>query len=462
MDVNRPPHNIKIEEAVLGGMLVDKNGASEAVSILKEENVFYNSKHKVIYIALLRLFKNSQPIDILTLTDELLKMGSLKEAGGEYYIIELTQKVSSAAHIEVHCRVLMQLFVKRKVIEIFTETVKKSYEDETDMFDILNSAYTELDRVSEWLSMKPSKNFSDHVSELFNEGRVNGTHSVEVALKKMQGKLNGYQNSDLIILAARPAMGKTAYMLNDALFQAQKGIPVAVFSLEMPARQCTARLMANYAKINSNSLTNGKLSREDISKMLYIREEFSKLPIFIEDEPSISPLSLKIKAKKLVRDKGVKVIYIDYLQLMNNTAKGKNREQEISEISRGLKALAKELDVPVIALSQLSRGVETRAGHKRPQLSDLRESGAIEQDADIVMFLYRPEYYGITEWDDEDRSPTEGQVEVIVGKFRNGDTGATIVNHRLQYMEFSDLENNYQQITEYDSTVPYGDTSNAF
>ncbi|GIZ15527.1 replicative DNA helicase [Capnocytophaga catalasegens] len=447
MDANKQPHDEGIEQAVLGAMLVDgQKCIGDIISLFKSENVFYNSKHQVIYLAMVSLFNESKNIDLLTLIDKLREQKKLHLAGQEFYIIELTQKVSSSAHYQAHCHILTQFYIKRRIIEIFSQTIQTSYEDDSNPFELLNHAYRQLDIISDWLSIKPSKDFKDHVDELFNDGRENGVCSVPVALKKMQKKLNGYQNSDLIILAARPAMGKTAYLLNDALFQAQKGIPVAVFSLEMSARQCTARLMANYAKIDANNLALGNLLDDDIHKMIYARETFSKLPIYIEDEPAISPLTLKIKTKKLVRDKGVKVIYIDYLQLMNTSGKGKNREQEISEISRGLKALAKELNVPIVALSQLSRSVENRSGHKRPMLSDLRESGAIEQDADIVMFLYRPEYYGITQWDDEEGTPTEGQVEVIVGKFRNGMVGATVVNCNLKYMEFSDIENTSNKI----------------
>ena len=321
---------------------------------------------------------------------------------------------------------------------------------------MLDNSYKELDKVSDWLSIKQPKEIGDYLTEVLKPKSERA--GVPTAVRDINLKLNGYQQSDLTIIAGRPAMGKTAYALNDALHQARLGYPVGIFSLEMSARQLTARLFANYAGIDSNKLAFGTLSQSEYDVAAGLRSSFSKLPLYIDDEPYLSLLSLKIKAKKWVREKKVKIIYIDYLQLINNNLKGRTRDQEISEISRTLKGLAKELDIPIIALSQLSRTVEAR-GDKRPMLSDLRESGAIEQDADNVLFLYRPEYYGIPQW--EDNTPTTNEVEVIISKFRNGTTGGIIAGCQLQYMRFFERGGNVSMNIHQENNLPKIDPKNS-
>ena len=449
MQSKKTPNDPELEEVVLGGMLITQQGVSEFVEVVKGTNIFYNSKNALIYDAILSLYKTSQAVDLMTVRSELQKTGKLKEAGGGAYLVELTEKVSSSAHMQYHAMLLMQLYVKRKSIEVGNTLADNAYDEDTDIFELLDSSYKELDKVSDWLSIKQPKEIGDYLTEVLKPKSERA--GVPTAVRDINLKLNGYQQSDLTIIAGRPAMGKTAYALSDALHQARLGYPVGIFSLEMSARQLTARLFANYAGIDSNKLAFGTLTQSEYDVAAGLRSSFSKLPLYIDDEPYLSLLSLKIKAKKWVREKKVKIIYIDYLQLINNNLKGRTRDQEISEISRTLKGLAKELDIPIIALSQLSRTVEAR-GDKRPMLSDLRESGAIEQDADNVLFLYRPEYYGIPQW--EDGSPTANEVEVIISKFRNGTTGGIITGCQLQYMRFFERGGQYNSFLQQENNLP--------
>lgn len=456
MQNKKIPNDPELEEVVLGGMLITQQGVSEFVEVVKGTNIFYNSKNALIYDAILSLYKSSQAVDLMTVRSELQKTGKLKEAGGGSYLVELTEKVSSSAHMQYHAMLLMQLYVKRKSIEVGNTLADNAYDEDTDIFELLDNSYKELDKVSDWLSIKQPKDIGDHLTEVLKPKSERA--GVPTAVRDINLKLNGYQQSDLTIIAGRPAMGKTAYALNDALHQARLGYPVGIFSLEMSARQLTARLFANYAGIDSNKLAFGTLSQSEYDVAAGLRSSFSKLPLYIDDEPYLSLLSLKIKAKKWVREKKVKIIYIDYLQLINNNLKGRTRDQEISEISRTLKGLAKELDIPIIALSQLSRTVEAR-GDKRPMLSDLRESGAIEQDADNVLFLYRPEYYGIPQW--EDNTPTTNEVEVIISKFRNGTTGGIIAGCQLQYMRFFERGGNVSMNIHQENNLPKIDPKNS-
>ena len=449
MQSKKTPNDPELEEVVLGGMLITQQGVSEFVEVVKGTNIFYNSKNALIYDAILSLYKSSQAVDLMTVRSELQRTGKLKEAGGGAYLVELTEKVSSSAHMQYHAMLLMQLYVKRKSIEVGNTLADNAYDEDTDIFELLDSSYKELDKVSDWLSIKQPKDIGDYLTEVLKPKSERA--GVPTAVRDINLKLNGYQPSDLVIIAGRPAMGKTAYALSDALHQARLGYPVGIFSLEMSARQLTARLFANYSGIDSNKLAFGSLTQSEMDVAVSLRPSFNKLPLYIDDEPFLTLLSLKIKAKKWVRERKVKIIYIDYLQLISNNQKGRTRDQEISEISRTLKGLAKELEIPIIALSQLSRGVETRAD-KRPMLSDLRESGAIEQDADNVLFLYRPEYYGIPQW--EDGSPTANEVEVIISKFRNGTTGGIITGCQLQYMRFFERGGQYNSFLQQENNLP--------
>jgi hypothetical protein len=440
-----PPQNLELEEAVLGGMLVDKRGVDEVIDILSDE-AFYVPAHQKIYAAIDKLFKESKPIDMLTVREQLLKDGTLKEVGGAAYLVHLTEKVSSSAHIEYYARILMQKYIQRRLIKMSNEVIEEAYNDETDAMNLLDSAEEKLFSISQGNITRTSESAFDLVKQAIKKieelhNRKEEFSGIPSGFTKVDELTAGWQPTDLIIVAARPAMGKTAFTLSMARnIAVDSKIPVAFFSLEMSSIQLITRLISSETGISSDKLRTGKLTEEDFKRLTYKTQTLLEAPLYIDDTPSLSIFDLRAKARKMVSQHKVKIIFIDYLQLMTANASGKgvgNREQEISTISRNLKALAKELDLPIIALSQLSRNVESRLGHKRPQLSDLRESGAIEQDADIVTFLYRPEYYKLDTWDDTEQSSTANQAEFIVAKHRNGG----LDNIRLQFINgvFSNL-----------------------
>ena len=303
------PHDPELEAIVLGGMLLESRGVVEFIEVVKDTNVFFSQKNALIYDAILSLYKSSKSIDLMTVRAELKQMGKLKEAGGDSYLVALTERVSSSAHIQNHAILLMQLYVKRKSIEVGYNLAEQSYEEDTDIFEVLDNSYKELDKISDWLSIKQPKEIGDYLTEVLKPRAERD--SIPMAVRDINLKLNGYQPSDLVIIAGRPAMGKTAYALSDALHQARMGYPVGIFSLEMSARQLTSRLFANYAGIDGNKLAFGSLSPSEMEVAASFRPSFGKLPLYIDDEPFITLLSLKIKAKKWVREKGVKIIYID-------------------------------------------------------------------------------------------------------------------------------------------------------
>jgi replicative DNA helicase len=436
-----PPQAIDLEEAILGATLQDKFAVGQVVEIFRKEQVFYKIAHQEIYNAMLEMFEESEPVDLLSISHKLKSRKTLEKIGGEYFLIQLTQKFASSAHIEHHCRIVMQMHVKRQSIKVANEIISQSYNEEKDIFELLSDSQKQIDDVAQWLIRKKPSDFKTVVDSIFDasENKVPGIPS---SLAKLQKKLNGYRETDLIILAARPGMGKTALLINEAKNMAKLGIPVGIFSLEMSAKDLGRRMLAEECGIDSSKLTLNRVNEFERRSMNEKRSEFEKLPIYIHDQAGLSPMELKVQAGKWKREHNVKMFFVDYLQLMNASGKNGtgNREQEISSISRSLKAVAKDLECPVMALSQLSRAVEQRGGFKRPILSDLRESGAIEQDADIIMFLLRPEYYKIDTWDDEDHTYCRGQAEITIAKFRGGETGQTIVGCDLKYMRFYDLE----------------------
>ena len=421
-----PPQAVDLEEVVIGALMIDKKGVDEVIDILHPE-VFYKPAHQDIFEAIHHLFENSQPVDLLTVSAQLKKAGKLEAVGGEFYLIQLTQKVSSSAHIEFHARIVLQKYIQRSLIKISSEIIEASYDEGTDVFDLLDSAEAKLYEVAQGNIKRSSETAQSlviqakkRIEEIANKEGLSGVPSGFAKLDKLT---SGWQPSDLIIIAARPGMGKTALTLSMARnIAVEHNIPVAFFSLEMSSVQLITRLISSETHLNSEKLRTGNLEKYEWEQLNVKVKDLEKAPLFIDDTPSLSIFDLRAKARRLSSQHGIKLIVVDYLQLMTagGSQKGGNREQEISTISRNLKALAKELNIPVIALSQLSRAVETRGGSKRPLLSDLRESGAIEQDADIVSFIYRPEYYKIDEWDDDDHTPTAGQAEFIVAKHRNG------------------------------------------
>jgi replicative DNA helicase len=441
-----PPQAIDLEEAVLGAMLIDEKGVNEVIDILSPE-VFYKKSHQVIYESIQRLFKESEPIDLLTVSSDLKKNKNFELAGGDFYLINLSQKVSSSAHIEFHSRIIQQKYIQRKLISISNEIIQKSYNESTDVIDLLDEAESKLYDVAQNNikgSSETAQNLVIQAKKRIEEiSKKEGLSGVSTGFEKLDRLTSGWQPSDLIIIAARPGMGKTALALSMARnISVQKKIPVAFFSLEMSSVQLITRLISSETGLSSDKLRTGKLADHEWQQLNVKVSDLESAPLYIDDSAALTIFELRAKARRLASSYGIKLIVIDYLQLMNIGSGNKtgNREQEISTISRNLKALAKELDIPVIALSQLSRAVETRGGTKRPILSDLRESGAIEQDADIVSFLYRPEYYGITEWDDDMKTPSEGQGEFIVAKHRNGALDSIKLKFIANLGKFEDID----------------------
>lgn len=441
-----PPQAVDLEEAVLGAMMIDKTGLHEAMELLSCD-VFYKDSNKSIFEAISELYNKNQPIDLLTISNELKRVGKLELSGGDFYLIQLTQKIASSAHIDYHSRILLQKYVQRRCIATSSELIESSHSEDVDVFELLEKVYKDYGEVSDLITVGKVESFKDNVNSFLNNSGSNKS-GIPSSLTKLNKKLNGYQNSDLIILAARPGMGKTAFVLNEILECGLNGIPVAFFSLEMSTKQIIGRLLSIISGVDITKINNFNLSHEEVLYLKQCSDLLASLPIFIDDKGGISPIELKIKANKLKREHGIKMIVVDYLQLMRvKNKKMNNKENEVSEISSSLKNLAKDLDVPVIALSQLSRNVEQRGSSKRPLLSDLRDSGSIEQDADIVLFIYRPEYYKIEQWDDDEQSPTENTAEIDVAKYRNGETGYCRTGCELKYMRFMDSEHLGQDIT---------------
>jgi replicative DNA helicase len=440
------PQAIPLEEAVLGAVMLDKNALPIVLDILRPDS-FYVEGHKMIYAAMLRLFEKSQPIDLLTVTEGLKKSGELEAIGGPYYLVELSNKVASAANIEFHARIIAQKFIQRELIRVSTNIIKDSFEDTTDVFDLLDSAEQGLFEIAENNMSKGYETMGSLATKALKmleelKNKEDGLTGIPSGFTNLDRLTSGWQPSDLIILAARPGMGKTSFVLSlakNAALDFNK--PVAVFSLEMASIQLAQRLISMEAQISSSKLRNGQLEEYEWQQLHSAFEKVSEIPIFIDDTPAINVFELRAKCRRLKMQHDIQLVIIDYLQLMTSSAdshKGGNREQEISSISRALKALAKELNIPVIALSQLSRAVEVRGGSKRPQLSDLRESGAIEQDADIVSFIYRPEYYQILE--DEEGNSLKGIAEIIIAKHRNGALDTVKLKFVDKFARFDNLD----------------------
>ncbi|WP_425391285.1 replicative DNA helicase [Ekhidna sp.] len=440
-----PPQAVEIEEAVLGALMLERDALSNVIDILHPES-FYKDAHQEIYAAIVALFNDSQPIDIKTVTHQLRKEAKLEVVGGAHFVAELTTKVNSAANIEYHARIIAEQSIKRELIRISSEIQKDAYEDTIDVFKLLDRAEQSLFDVSESHIRKNYDKMSSLMHQAIDEiqvrkDRKDGLTGVPSGFSALDRVTSGWQPSDLVIIAARPGMGKTAFVVS-ALRNAaiDFNTPVAIFSLEMSSVQLVNRLISAEAELPSEKIKKGDLADYEWEQMIHKTRKLSEAPIFIDDTPALSILELRAKCRRLAAQHGVKLIIIDYLQLMSGDSSkgGGNREQEIASISRALKGIAKELNVPVLALSQLSRAVETRGGDKRPQLSDLRESGSIEQDADMVMFLYRPEYYGLDT--DESGMPLQGLGEVIIAKHRNGSLDTVNLKFIGKFTKFTDWD----------------------
>lgn len=440
------PQAANLEEAVLGALMLDKDALVVVIDILRPES-FYKEAHQHIYKAICELFEKSLPVDLLTVTERLRSMGMLEAAGGPYYLVQLTNRVASAANVEYHARIVAQKFIQRELIRVSTETIRDAYDETSDVFDLLDRSEQGLFEITERSLSRGYQGMNTLVTMAMKQleemaGKEEGLTGVPTGFTALDRVTSGWQPSDLIIVAARPGMGKTSFTLavaRNAAIDFQK--PIAFFSLEMSSLQLVNRLISMETEISSEKMRQGKLEDYEWQQLYSQVEKLSSVPIYIDDTPGISVFELRAKCRRLKMQHNIQMIVIDYLQLMTaggDSKGGGNREQEISAISRSLKGLAKELNVPVIALSQLSRAVETRGGSKRPQLSDLRESGAIEQDADIVSFIYRPEYYQILE--DEDGNSLKGIGEIIIAKHRNGSLESVRLKWDGQYAKFSNLE----------------------
>ncbi|HVV56627.1 MAG TPA: replicative DNA helicase [Mucilaginibacter sp.] len=441
-----PPQAVDLEEAVLGALMLEKDALSSVIDILKPD-VFYKENHQKIFAAIRHLFERTSPVDILTVTAQLRQQGELEMVGGAYYITELTNRVASAANIEYHSRIIIQKFIQRELIRISTEVINNAYEDTTDVLDLLDKAEKNLFEIAQNNLRRDSRKMDDLMHETLKEiealkDKKDGLTGVASGFTDLDRMTSGWQKSDLVIIAARPAMGKTAFVLSCARNAAVDfNRPVVVFSLEMSSVQLVNRLISGETQIEQEKIRKGTLEEWEWQQIHSKIGRLEQAPLIIDDTPALNIFEFRAKCRRLKSQHDIQLIIIDYLQLMQGKSDGKsgNREQEIGSISRALKSVAKELNVPVIALSQLSRAVENRPGaSKRPMLSDLRESGSIEQDADMVLFLYRPEYYGLDV--DENNNPTQGVGEVIIAKHRNGETGTVRLKFVGKYVKFVDLD----------------------
>ena len=433
-----PPQNIEAEQSVLGGVLIENEAVHKVMEILTPED-FYRDAHRKIYDALIDLAERDEPADLITLTNELRKKEHLDSVGGASYVTSLIDSVVTAANIEYYAKIVKEKAILRKLIEASTEIITHSYEDRSDVESLLDEAERAIFEISE-NRIKPSfysirdivKQSFKTIERLYEKKEL--VTGVPSGYRELDQWTAGFQPSDLIIVAGRPSMGKTALCLNVAQYAAiEKRIPVAIFSLEMSKEQIVIRMLCSEAQVEGTRLRTGFLSESDWPRLTLAAGNLSDAPIFIDDAASLSVLELRAKARRLNAEHGVGMIMVDYLQLMRGRAKVESRQQEISEISRSLKALAKELNVPVIAVSQLSRRTEERQG-MRPQLSDLRESGAIEQDADVILFIYRDEVYNRSE-----DNPNRGKAEIIIGKQRNGPTGKIDLAYLDKFTTFKEL-----------------------
>ena len=443
-----PPQAPEIEMAVLGAMMLEKEAIYKALEIL-DETSFYLGKHQKIYEAIVHLFEKNEEADVLTISDELKKRGLLEEIGGSYYLAECTSKVVSSANIEYHGRIIVEKAVMRKLINVSTEITKLGYEGQSEAFELLDQAEQSIFNISQrhlrksYSSIKEILNSTFEIIERYHErkGAVTGVASGFSDLDKLT---SGFQPSDLVIIAARPSMGKTAFALNIARHAAvTQKVPVGIFSLEMSQQQLGMRLLCAEARVSAHQIRTKGVSDEDWPKLSTSIGSLSEAQIFIDDTPAIPIMELRAKARRMKAERGVGLIVVDYLQLIRGPARSESRQQEISAISQALKALAKEMEVPVLALSQLSRAVESRSGSegKRPILSDLRESGALEQDSDVVIFIYRPDAY-LNREQIENNEET-GVAEILVRKQRNGPTGDVELAFLKDYALFADLARDY-------------------
>lgn len=452
--VRVPPQAVDVERSVLGAVLIDKEAAPKVMELL-DVTSFYNPVHQKIFQAMLGLFEKGEPIDAVTVTDELRRRGQLNPAEDTLYLTDLTMNVTSPANVEYHSRIVLEKALLRNLISATSEVAARAYHDTEDALDLLDEAESKIFQISESRLKKtftPIKRAVHETFEMLQEihGKHSGITGVPSGFTELDNLTGGFQKSDLIIIAGRPSQGKTALALSmarEAALHKEKSTGIAIFSLEMSEQQLIIRMLAAEAKVSAHQLRTGKLPEENWKHLSRNAGRLAEARIFIDDTPALSILELRAKARRLKAEHNIGLVIADYLQLIAGPRNAESREREISMISRSLKALAKELNIPVIALSQLNRAVEAR-GDKRPQLSDLRESGAIEQDADVVLFVHRPESYNIMEIKDHDGTsiPSEGLAEIIIGKQRNGPTGVVLLKFLKEYAGFARLDRTHMEM----------------
>ena len=443
------PQAPDVEKAVLGALMIDKDAYAVVCEMLYPES-FYEPRNQMVYAAIRDLSMAEKPVDMLTVTDRLSKDGNLDEVGGPAYIAELTSRVASSANIEYHASIIAQKSLARQLISFTSNIQTKAFDETIDTDDLMQEAEGSLFELSQRNMKKDYTQINPVIDQAVktlmaayaNKGGMTGVPS---GYYKLDGITSGWQASDLVIIAGRPAMGKTSFALSMAKnIAANNKVPMAFFSLEMSNVQLVNRLISNACEISGSKIQNGQLQPDELERLDKQLNTLLDAPLYVDDTPGLSVFELRTKARRLVREHGVKIIMIDYLQLMNaNGMRFSSRQEEVSTISRSLKGLAKELDIPILALSQLNRGVESREGleGKRPQLSDLRESGAIEQDADMVLFVHRPEYYHI--YQDENGRDLRGMAQIIIAKHRKGATGDVLLTFRGQFTRFENPEDTH-------------------
>lgn len=445
----KPPAAPEVEASILGAMLIEKEAVPKAIELLTPQS-FYLKEHRLIFEAMQSLFESGEPIDTVTVYEELKKRNQIEEVGGAVYISKLSQNISSAANVQYHAKIVLEKEILRGLISSAHEIASTAYSGNEDAFDLLDEAERKIFEITESHLKKSYVAMEKAVHEAFEyiealHSRSNKKFSVPTGFYELDDLLGGFQKSDLIIIAARPSMGKTAFALSVARNAAvEHKIPVGIFSLEMSTMQLVIRLLCAEARINAHLVRTGKLPLSEGEKLSKNAHKLSEAPIYIDDTPAQSVLEIRAKARRLKAERDIGMIIVDYLQLMQGPANAESREREISHISRSLKSLAKELNIPVVSLAQLNRVVETRAD-KRPQLSDLRESGSIEQDADVVLFLYRPEVYGFETWPGT-QDECKGAAEVIISKQRNGPTGDVKLAFIKEYARFENLAHARQHV----------------
>jgi len=446
-----PPQAPDLEEAVLGAIMLERDAFLSVIDILEPQS-FYKEAHQVIFEVARTLSRQEKPIDLLTVTEELRKQEKLEAVGGATYIAQLTSRVGSAAHLEYHARIVAQKYIQRELIRVSSDIQERAFDEGTDVDDLLDYSERELLNIAEGHIKKETVKINNllktAIEQIEEAGkREDSLSGVPSGYTRLDRLTSGWQKSDLVIIAARPSMGKTAFVLSMARNMAvDHSRPVAFFSLEMSSIQLVNRLIIGETQLSSDKIRTGRLENYEWEQLEYKIKDLENAPVFVDDTPAISIFEFRAKCRRLKQKYDIQAVVIDYLQLMTGSRESGSREQEVSNISRSLKSVAKELDIPIIALSQLNRSVEMRSGSKRPQLSDLRESGAIEQDADLVIFIHRPEYYGLDV--DEEGNSLKGIAEIIVAKHRNGPTGDVHLKFIREYAKFVDLDDQLAYIED--------------